>query len=105
MLFYQLITRVEIWRKYVRVKPGIHTEISCKETVVLTPVPNFNGQHSIVRFCFMGDNIVLFFRGSQMHMKFKAGESVVEQHKPLAVVCAVCELHNKNKTYILLYWW
>ncbi len=38
-----------------------------------------------------------------MHMKLKAGESVVELHEPLAVVCAVCELHhNKNKTYFAL---
>ncbi len=51
----------------------------------------------------MGDNIVFLFRGSQMHMKLKAGESVVELHKPLAVVFAVCELHhNKNKTYFAL---
>lgn len=80
----------------------IHTEISCKETVVPTPVPNFNGQHSIVKLCFMGDNIVLFFRGSQMYMKLKAGESVVEQHEPLDVVCAIV---NFIITYILLYWW
>lgn len=65
--------------------------------MVPTPVPNFNGQHSVVRFCFMGDNIVLFFRGSQMHMKLKAGESVVEQHKPLLLFVQFVNFITRTK--------
>lgn len=67
-----------------------HTDTSCKETVVPTPVLNCNGQHAIDWFCFMGVKIMVFFRSSQMHMKLKAGQCVVEQSEHLAVVCAIC---------------